>query len=151
ALSGCNTDKVSNCPVPVILADAGQVTVFRPGAPQDLAGEAYRVALVDISSDCSINKKTGETKSSYRVNFRATRAPSADAAHYTVPYFVAITQGDQLIEKRILQISCDFGPGVSVATFSESPDDFDIHVPNGHQPFEYEIIAGFQMTPAQVD
>ena len=76
------------------------------------------------------------------MNFRATRAPSADAAHYTVPYFVAITQGDQLIEKRILQITFDFGAGDSIATFSESPDDFDIHVPNGHQPFEYEMHGG---------
>ena len=150
-LAGCNTGKVNNCPAAVILADASQVTIFRAGAPQDLAGEAYRVALVGISTDCSINKKTGETNSSYRVNFRATRAPSADAAHYTVPYFVAITQGDRLIEKRILQVSFDFGPGDSIATFSESPDDFDIHVENGHQPFEYELMAGFQMTPAQVD
>jgi hypothetical protein len=151
ALAGCNTDKVNNCPVAVILADASQVTVFRPGAPQDLAGEAYRVALVGISTSCSINKKTGETISSYRVNFRATRAPSADAAHYTVPYFVAVTQGDSLIEKRILQISFDFAAGTSIATFSESPDDFDIHVENGHQTFEYQLMAGFQMTPAQVD
>src|ERR1700761_621529 len=151
ALAGCNTAKVNNCPVAVILADASQITIFRPGASQDLAGEAYRVALVDISTSCSINKKTGETNSSYRVNFRATRAPSADAAHYTVPYFVAITQGDELIEKRILQITFDFAAGDSIATFSESPDDFDIHVPNGHQPFEYEIMAGFQMTPAQVE
>ncbi|HWF63858.1 MAG TPA: hypothetical protein VN685_04525 [Rhizomicrobium sp.] len=151
ALSGCNTDKVSNCPVAVILADASQLTVFRPGAPQDLAGEAYRVALVDISTDCSINKKTGETNSSYRVNFRATRAPSAEAAHYTVPYFVAVTQGDRLLEKRILQVSFDFRPGDSVATFSESPDDFDIHAENGHLPIEYELMAGFQMTPAEIE
>jgi len=96
----------------VILADASQVTIFRPGVPQDLAGEAYRVALVGISTSCSINKKTGETISSYRLNFRATRAPSADAAHYTVPYFVAVTQGDSLIEKRILQISFDFGAAI---------------------------------------
>lgn len=150
-LAGCNTNKVNNCPVAVILADASQETIFRPGAPQDLADEAYRVYLVGISTDCSINKKTGETDSSYRLNFRATRAPSADAAHYTVPYFVAITQGDRLIEKRILQVSVDFAPGNSVVTFSESPDDFDIHVENGHQPFEYEIMAGFQMTPAQVE
>jgi hypothetical protein len=149
-LSGC-ADKVNNCPIAVILADASQVTTFKPGATQDLAGEAYRVALVGISTDCSINKRTGETDSSYRVNFRATRAPSADAAHYTVPYFVAVTQADQLIEKRILQVSFDFAPGASLATFSESPDDFDIRVPNGHQPYEYELMAGFQMTPAQVD
>jgi hypothetical protein len=151
ALAGCNTGKVSSCPAAVILADASQLTIFRPGASQDLAGEAYRISLTGISTDCTINKKTGETDSSYRVNFRATRAPSADAAHYTVPYFVAITAGDKLIEKRILQVSFDFAPGVSVATFSESPDDFDIHVENGHQPFENELMAGFQMTPAQVE
>lgn len=150
-LAGCNTNKVNLCPVPVILADAGQMTVFRPGASQDLAGEAYRVWLVDTSSDCTINKKTGETVSPLKLSFRATRAPSADAARYRVPYFVAVTQGDRLVEKRILSATFDFAPGASVATFSESPNDFDLHVENGHQPYEYELMAGFQMTPAQVD
>lgn len=150
-LGGCDSTKVTLCPSAVILADTGRVTVFRPGASQDLAGEAYRVAMVGTSSDCTINKKTGETGASLRLNFRATRAPSADAAHYTVPYFVAVTQAERLIEKRILQVSFDFAPGASLATFSESPDDFDIHVENGHQPYEYEVMAGFQMTSAQMD
>ncbi len=150
-LAGCDSTKVNNCPPAVILADTGQMTVFRPGASQDLAGEAYRVALVGTSTDCTINKKTGETNSSIRLQFRATRAPSVDAAHYRVPYFVAITRGDLLVEKRILAVDFDFAPGASVASFSESPDDFDIHVENGHQPYEYEVMAGFQMTPAQID
>ena len=67
-----------------------------------------------------------------------------------MPYFAAITQGDQLIEKRILNVSFDFAPGASTATFSESPDDFTIMVPTGHQPFEYQLLAGLQMTSAQV-
>jgi hypothetical protein len=151
ALAGCNTAKVNNCPVAVVLADAGQMTVFRQGAAQDLSGEAYRVALFGATTSCDINKKTGETNSSLTLNFRATRAPTADAAHYTVPYFVAVTRGDQLIEKRILNISFDFAAGASTTTFSESPDDFDLHVENGHQPYEYQLMAGFQMTPAQVE
>lgn len=150
-LSGCNSDKVNNCPAGVILADAGERTVFRPGADRDLAGEAYRIYLIGISSDCSINKKTGETDSSMRLNFRATRAPSADAAHYQVPYFVAVTQGDRLIEKRILSAGFDFPAGASVATFSLSPDDFDIHVENGHQPYDYEVMAGLQVSQAEID
>jgi hypothetical protein len=151
ALAGCNSAKVNVCPVSVILADAGQMAVFRPGASQDLSGEAYRVALVGASTSCDINKKTGETDSSLTLRFRATRAPLASGAHYTVPYFVALTRGDQLIEKRILSISFDFAPGASSASFEESPDDFDIHMETGHQPYEYELMAGFQMTPAQVD
>src|SRR5579863_6057062 len=64
ALAGCNTAKVNNCPVAVVLADAGQMTVFRAGAPQDLSGEAYRVFLTGASTSCDIDKKTGETNSS---------------------------------------------------------------------------------------
>lgn len=150
-LAGCNTAKVNNCPVAVVLADAGQMTIFRQGAAQDLSGEAYRVFLTGASTGCDINKKTGETNSSLTLEFRATRAPLADAAHYTVPYFIAVTRGDQLVEKRIVNISFDFARGASTATFRESPDDFDIHVENGHQPYEYQLMAGFQMTPAQVE
>jgi hypothetical protein len=150
-LAGCSTTKVNICPIAVVLADASQMAVFRQGAPQDLSGEDYRVALTGATTSCDVNKKTGETGSTLSLNFRATRAPSADGAHYTVPYFVAITQGDQLVEKRILNVSFDFAPGASAATFSESPDDFTIMVPTGHQPDEYQLLAGFQMTPAQVD
>ena len=117
--------KVNNCPVAVVLADAGQMTVFRPGAPQDLSGEAYRVALTGASTAATSTRRPARRVRPDRLNFRATRAPSADGAHYTVPYFVAVTQGDQLIEKRILNVSFDFAPGASTATFSESPDDFD--------------------------
>jgi hypothetical protein len=151
ALAGCSSTKVNNCPIPVVLADASQIAVFRQGAPQDLSGEAYRVALTGITTSCDINRKTGETDSSLTLNFRATRAPTTDAAHYSVPYFVAVTRGDQVIEKRILNITFDFAPGASSATFTESPDDFDIKLENGHFPYEYQLMAGFQMTPAQVD
>lgn len=151
ALAGCNSTKVNICPVAVVLADAGQVTVFRPGAAQDLSGEAYRVFLTGASTSCDVNKKTGETSSSLGLDFRASRAPTADGARYTVPYFVAVTQADRLIEKRILNVTFDFAPGASTATFHESPDDFNIQVENGHQPYEYQLMAGFQMTPAQVD
>jgi len=150
-LAGCNTAKVNVCPVAVILADAGQMAVFRPGASQELSGEAYRVMLTGARTSCDINRKTGETGSSLTLNFRATRAPSADGAQYTVPYFVAVTRGDQILEKRILNVRFRFAPGASSATFEESPDDFDIHMENGHFPYEYQLMAGFQMTPAQVD
>ena len=106
-------------PCAVILADAGQMAVFRQGAAQDLSGEAYRVLLTGARSSCDINKKTGETSSSFHLNFRATRAPSADGAQYTVPYFVAVTRGDQIVEKRILTIRFNFAPGASSTSFDE--------------------------------
>lgn len=150
-LAGCNTANVNNCPVAVILANASRMVVFKPGATKDLSGEAYRVFLTSTSTGCSIDQKTGKTDSSLTLQFRATRAPSAEGAHFTVPYFVAVTQGPRLIAKRILNVSFDFAPGAATATFSASPADFNIQMEKGHRPFEYELMAGFQMTPAQVE
>jgi hypothetical protein len=150
-LAGCNTASVNNCPVAVVLADASRMAVFKPGATQDLSGEDFRVFMTGASTDCSINRKNGQTDSSLTLQFRATRAPSTAGAHYSVPYFVAVTQGDRLIAKRILSVSFDFAPGAATASFSESPDDFDIQMEKGHKPYEYELMAGFQMTPAQVE
>ena len=109
------------------------------------------MAITGIRSDCDLDKKVNRAVSSVRVEFRATRAPSTDPAHYTVPYFVAITQADQIIEKRILAVSFDFASGASVATFSISPDDFDVVPETGHPVIEYEVMTGLQMTPAQID
>ncbi len=150
-LAGCNTAAVNNCPVAVVLADTSRMAVFRPGATQDLSGEAFRVFMTGASTDCDINRKNGQTDSSLTLEFRATRAPSTAGAHYTVPYFVAVTQGDRLIAKRIVNVSFDFAPGAATASFSNSPDDFDLRMESGHKPYEYELMAGFQMTPAQVE
>jgi hypothetical protein len=150
-LAGCNTAAVNNCPVAVVLADASRMAVFKPGAAQDLSGEDFRVFMTGASTDCSINRKNGRTDSSLTLQFRATRAPTTARARYTVPYFVAVTQGDRLIAKRIVNVSFEFAPGAATASFSDSPDDFDIQMESGHKPYEYELMAGFQMTPAQVE
>jgi hypothetical protein len=148
-LLGCST-KIAICPVPAILADTQSVTFFRPGTTPDMANELYTVSLTDAQGDCTYNAKENLVKASLDLTFRATRAPQAQAATYSVPYFVAVTENAKIYNKRLLNLKFTFAPGAATAIISQSPNDIELHVSNGKLPWNYEELVGFQMTPDQI-
>jgi hypothetical protein len=148
-LLGCST-KIAVCPVPAILADTQSVTVFRPGTAPDMANELYTVSLINAQGDCTYNTSQNLVKASLDLTFRATRAPQAQAATYSVPYFVAVTENAKIYTKRLLYLKFTFAAGAAVATITQSPDDIQLRVSNGKLPWNYEELAGFQMSPDQI-
>ena len=149
-LLGCST-KIAICPVPAILADTQSVTIFRPGTSPDMANELYTIALINAQGDCTYNTRQNLVKASLDLTFRATRAPQATAATYSVPYFVAVTENSKIYTKRLLYLKFTFAPGAATATITQAPDDIDLHVSNGKLPWNYEELAGFQMSPEQIE
>ena len=149
AAAGCS-NRIVVCPVPAILADTAHVTVMRPGAVPDLANELYSGSLINAESDCAFNQRSGVIKSSLDLTFRATRAPSADAATYSVPFFVVVHENAKLYSKHIYQLRFTFAPGAATATIKQSPDETAIQLENGKLPWNYQLLAGFQMTPEQI-
>jgi hypothetical protein len=146
---GC-TSKILICPVPAILADTQSVTFFRPGTVPDLANELYTVSLINVEGDCTYSTRTNLVHASLDLTFRATRAPQDSAATYRVPYFVVVSENAKIYTKRLLYLKFTFAPGASTATITQSPDDIQLHVSNGKLPWNYEELAGFQMTPEQI-
>lgn len=148
-LAGCST-AIQVCPVPAILSDTATYTAFRPGTTPDLANELYSVSLINADTDCRYTARTGNVRSSLDLTFRATRAPSADRARYTVPYFVVAHEGAKIFTKRLFNLTFEFAPGASTTTINQSPDETTIHVENGKLPWNYQLISGFQLTPEQI-
>jgi len=149
-LAGCAAPNPNLCPGAAILADTDHATMLRPGAPADPSGELYRVALTNAATDCHLDKKRGETDSSLTLTFTAQRAPGADGATYSVPYFVAVTMGQRVVNKRLYTARFTFAPGASTVVFTVAPDNTQIHLGNGHLPWDYQLTAGLQLTPAQI-
>ena len=149
-LSGCSSALLI-CPVPAILADTQSVTIFRPGTTPDLANELYTVSLVNATGDCTYSTRDGLVHSSMELSFRATRVPTSEAATYSVPYFVAVHEGAKIYSKRLYTLRFTFAPGAAVTTITQAPDDVDIKVSNGKLPWNYQRMAGFQMTAAQIE
>lgn len=148
--AGCSS-KIVVCPVPAILADTATVTVMRPGTTPDLANELFTVRLVDAESDCTLNQRSGLIRASLDLTFIATRAPTRDAATYSVPFFVLAHENAKLYSKRIYQLKFTFAPGASTATIKQSPDDTQFQLEAGKMPWNYQLLSGFQLTPEQIE
>jgi hypothetical protein len=149
-LLGCST-KITVCPVPAILADTQSVTIFRPGTMPDLANELYTVSLINATGDCTYSARDSLVHASLDLTFRATRTPTNEAVTYSVPYFVAIHEGAKIYAKRLYTLKFTFARGAAVATITQSPDNVEIKIANGKLPWNYQEMAGFQMTAAQIE
>ncbi len=88
--------------MPAILADTQSVTFFRPGTSPDMANELYTISLINAQGDCTYNTRQNLVKASLDLTFRATRAPQASAATYSVPYFVVVSENAKIFTKRLL-------------------------------------------------
>jgi hypothetical protein len=155
-LGGCSlfgitpgTHKV--CPAAAILVDTSSMTAFRQDLADDPAGMLYAVDLSGVKTDCSFDKREGETHSSLDLSFRATRAPNGDAANYSVPYYVAVIQGDRIISKSQFTAQFGFAPGASSMHFTDRVGAVEVRLENGKHPYDYEILVGLQLTPAERD
>ena len=148
ALAGCRDDsRTLNCPGVAILADAATRPVLKAGAPPtDPASVLYTVQAIDIDSSCRLDARRGETDSNVNVTFRATRPPSSQAAHYVVPYFLAINQAERVINKRSFNIAVDFAPGASSVMVQTSILDTVLKLDNGRLPMEYQFLVGFPLS-----
>ncbi len=148
-LLGCS-QKITVCPIPAILNDTAQVTIFRPGTTPDLANELYTVSLDRAEADCVYNNSTQIVRASLDLTFRAIRAPSTAGASYSVPYFVVVHEGSRIYAKHAYTLDFSFAPGAAISVIKHAPNQTRIKIDNGKLPWNYQLLAGFQMTDQQI-
>jgi hypothetical protein len=148
ALAGCADDsRTLNCPGVAILADAAIRPVLKAGAvPTDPSAVLYTVQATNIETSCKLDRRRGQTDSDVSLSFRATRPPSGQPAHYVVPYFLAINQGERVINKRMFSVVIDFAPGASSVTVQTAINNSVLNLDNGHLPMEYQFLVGMQLS-----
>ena len=151
SLSGCSDSRNTlNCPGMAILADAAVRPVLKPGmAATDPSAVLYTVRVQNIEGSCTLDRRAGETTSDLTLTFRATRAPSGQAAHYVIPYFLAINQAERVINKRVFNLRLDFAPGASSVTVQVAVPQTTLKLENGRLPTDYQFLAGLQISDAE--
>jgi hypothetical protein len=152
ALVACSGDKTGDCPTITGVTDASAATIFRTGTPPDPANVVYTVEITAVNGTCDMDKQEHTADSRMVVNFRATRPRSGAEAHYTVPYFVAVTDGRvRMLAKRTYSIQIDFAPGQTTATASDNVGSAHLDVAKGKHPYDYQVLVGLQLTKAELD
>lgn len=146
ALSGCSTTDDDKCPLASSLVDTATLTQLGAGNHP-----LYTVQIHKVSADCDIEKYEHTVSSDLDIEFTATRPNGGPAESFDAPYFVAVTQGGQIVSKREYSVHFSFDSGETTTSFSESKDTSDIHLQKGKHPYDYAALVGFQLTREQLD
>jgi hypothetical protein len=151
-LVACSSDKTGDCPTMTGITDASVATVFKPGSAPDPSNVLFTLELTSVNGKCDMGKKERSADASLEVDFRATRPPSGAEAHYTFPYFVAVTEGSaRILIKRIYSVAIAFQPGQTTVIVTDKIDSTHLEVDKGKHPYDYQILAGLQLTKPQLD
>jgi hypothetical protein len=152
ALAGCQSDKTGSCPTMTALVAASEQSVFVPKATPDPSNLLYKVEITSVKGDCDVDKKALNADVSLDVHFRATRAPSGTSAEYSVPYFVAVTEGtDRVLAKKTFNVQFAFAPGQATADFSDSIASTEVQSKGEKRTYDYQVLVGLQLTKEQFE
>ena len=152
AVSSCTDDKkIAFCPGMTAVLDAYMAATFKPGTQPLPTNALYTVEIVNVRGNCTFDKQGKSSESNLHVTFGATRGVPGDAATYTVPYFVAVTQSETIITKTLRKITFSFAPGEKTATFEDDIDDVALTTDGEKKPYDYQILVGLQLTKEQLD
>lgn len=136
------------CPGLAVLRDTGRITEYRPGAGRDLLDVRYTVDIADVRATCKYDDLT--LRMSVAIDLIFTRGPAAEGAAMRVPYFVAVTKGeDEILAKRIFDSEIEFPESRRRAGVREEVDQTIQLLPD-ESAAAYEIIIGLQVSEDQL-
>ncbi len=135
------------CPSPAVLQQAGTLTLFLPGR-QDIAAEVTTAKITGIAGSCTLEPKKNLLRVTFRAGFSASNGPANQQAKLVLPYFVAISNGDNVISKTPYTITISFDGNVTMASATSKP--VTVELSNVPESAATDILLGFQMTPDQL-
>ena len=142
------------CPNQAILGDASNINLYRPSATQgparDLTDLVVSGRIVSIHGTCKPGDNNRQLAVAVAVNVELTRGPAMQGNGVTVPVFVAVTEGDTVLDKRGYLMHATFPSNVDRVTMTPGELDLTLPVSASKSGAAYTLLAGFQLTPDQL-
>jgi len=156
-LAGCGPARnqfAPACPRPSLLGDAADLDIYRPGAsaegPHDVTDLVLNARIVGVGGNCREGDTKDKLAATVNVAVQLNRGPAMQGRETDVPVFIAVTEGETILDKRVYQMHVTFPSNVDRLTLGTG--DIDMILPIGPKKSgaAYSIIAGFQLTPDQL-
>lgn len=156
-LAGCGPARnqfAPVCPNQAILGDAANLNVYRPSATQgparDLTDLVVSGRIVSIHGTCQPGSNSRQLNVAVAVNVELTRGPAIQGSGVTIPLFVAVTEGDAILDKHGYLMHATFPSNVDRITLTPGELDLTLPVGSGKSGAAYTLLTGFQLNPDQL-
>jgi len=135
------------CPGQAILGDAADIELYRTAGARDLTDLVLRGRIVNVLGSCrqGANKNQLSVTASFGVEL--SRGPAMTSPNIEVPVFIAVTEGDVILDKRTFLMQVAFPSNVDRITLTPGDVNMILPVSPTKSGAAYTLIAGFQTTP----
>ena len=153
ALAGCSGGGeeafAPACPGAAIIKDAADLSRYR-GAAHDLVDNVLSARITGINGDC---KRDGDDTvvTTVRIGIDLTRGPAAPGREARVAYFVAVLDGDNILDKQVFPLRAEFPANADRLRLSGDDVELRLKVRPDKTAAAYRIQVGFQLTPEELE
>jgi hypothetical protein len=150
-LTGCGGDDARfapPCPRPAILRDANDLFRYR-GAGRDITDNVLEGRITSINGSC---KRDGPNAVAATINvgIELTRGAAATSRVADIAYFVAVSEGDRVLDKQVFQLRAQFPENTDRVRLAGDSVDLRLPVTDKKTAAAYQVTVGFQLTPAEL-
>jgi hypothetical protein len=142
------------CPVPAILGDAANLNIYRSsattGPARDLTDLVVSARIVQVSGTCQPGDRNDRLAVAVNAAVSLSRGPALQGNGITVPVFVAVAQGNTILDKHTYLMHATFPSNVDRVTLTPGELDLSLPITASKSGASYSIVAGFQLTPEQL-
>lgn len=136
------------CPRPAILRDANDLTRYR-GTGRDFLDTALQGRITAINGSCTQDGRR-TVVATVQVGMDFTRGPAAVGRTTSVPFFVAVSQGQTVLDKQIYTVQLEFPENTDRLRVTGDSVTLRLPVTATQKADSYQVTTGFQLSPEEL-
>ncbi len=136
------------CPGAAIVRDAADLSRFR-GSQRDLVDSELEGRITGLNGNC---KRDGADTvvTTVQVGIELTRGPAAPGRQAQLAYFVAVLDGESILDKQVFPLRAEFPPNADRLRLAGDDVELRLPVKANKTAAAYRIEVGFQLTPEEL-
>lgn len=141
------------CPVASPVWQAADLVRYRDTSAvstQDIRELVLSGRIVAIPAKCQPGDKKNELAADVSVTIQLSRGPAMQGREADVPLFLAVTEGDRILDKKIFQPHIVFPTGLDQVIWNSEPVHMVFPISATKSGAAYTVLAGFQLTPQEL-
>lgn len=139
------------CPRPTLIVGLEDLTRFRSEGGKDLTDMVVQGRVLGLGGDCRFTSKGATTvEASVIVSAEFLRGPAMQGRTTSVSLFIAVTEGGVVLDKQVIEFPIEFNANVDRVALQSQPVRMILPSTRTKSPAAFNIVAGFQLTPAEL-
>jgi hypothetical protein len=151
SLAACTqeADKFApSCPRAAIVRDAADLTRYSARG-QDLTDLVVDGRITGLTGSCTRDSNRNVV-TTVNVGMELSRGPAASGRTVELAYFVAVLEGDRILDKRVFPLRAEFPANADRVRLSGDAIEFPVPTSDKLSGANYRVLVGFQLSPDEL-